>query len=212
MRFLDLFLGPPTLRFGIFQENAMANVIYGSRATVAREMASMTPDQAVYVGQHTRKKRRRPHAKRRRFSMARPDRGPSQHPFVCQNCRWFDTPTPSRPQGCRGQGVSATTRPCAVQSRGFGLFEPIEIPDEVAAVEISGITSPAALALLRWRIRRAEIEARKALVDQVRVGDQVQDHRGRCGVVVRVGPRVVRIHDRTEEWSAPCDLVVFVRA
>jgi hypothetical protein len=87
------------------------------------------------------------------------------------------------------------------------LFHPVEIPDEVAAVNLTGIESPADLALLRWRIRREEVAARRALVDRIRVGDRVVDHEGRSGMVIKLGPRVVRIHDGQVEWSAPCDLV-----
>lgn len=139
--------------------------------------------------------------------MVRPHRGPGQFPFACGNCRWFAAPVESRPDGCRGQGVTAKTRPCAIRPRGFGLFEPVEIPAEVSVIDLSGITQPAALALLRWRVRLAEERARKALVSRIRIGDEVRDHEGRRGMVIRIGPRALRLHDGEIVWSVPSDLI-----
>jgi hypothetical protein len=151
-------------------------------------------------GQQPRQSRRYP----RRMSKTIRHRGPGFGVYSCSNCSFFDMPYREITQhGCGPDGIARpTTLPCALERHNTGHFEPREIPEDVAGLNLDEMSLDS-LAILRWAAWRAEIRKRSLLVESFKIGDRVVWHEAGIyvrGIVVSRGKRHLKIRtDGTEE-------------
>jgi hypothetical protein len=162
----------------------------------------VNPPQATAPSSPPAPKRQKP-PRSRRPSMARWGRLDGIGLFACSNCENFERPTPARPQGCAGQGISATARPCALDRNGFGFFRPEKSSEAAESVDFSACTEPDELLLLLYRVRRRLVDMLNGARGRLRIGEEAIDAEGRRGVIVRINSRSVYLADDGGEWRVP---------
>lgn len=114
--------------------------------------------------------------------------------------RKFPSAMPSRPQGCGGQAISATARPCALDRNAFGFFKPTNSSEAAESVDISACTEPDTLLMLLYRVRKRVVEVLSAARAELQPGVEATDADGRRGVIVRVNSRSAYLVDDDGEW------------
>jgi len=119
--------------------------------------------------------------------------------FACGNCRYFHKQYKQKAgkNGCEGDGVKRTDRPCGLNSHGFGYFEPVKMPEAVTEIPIDHLSRDHLL-LLEYRVRLREAETFKVSMAPYTIGTKVRvllddDIGYREGTVVRILKRVVRV-------------------